>query len=211
MTPKRQPMSYKFPQSLLVQFAKAPELGKVKTRMQPQLSVQQSLLLHCQLVKHTYSVLARSGLAPIELWYSGRDQSKFFETLIPPPFMREQQGADLGMRMYHALGDGLERYETVVLVGSDCPFLTQKILREAFELLSKGSDCVLGPATDGGYVLIGLTRNNLKLFTDVKWGSDGVAEQTRCRLRELAWQWRELAPLADIDTADDIKLLRPLK
>ena len=211
MTGSTRARSYKFPQSLLIQFAKAPELGKVKTRMQPQLTIQQSLRLHRQLVKHCHRTLVESYLAPVELWTTGSDESNFFQTLVPLSPIREQQGADLGRRMHHALGDGLERYEAVVLVGSDCPFLTGQIIRQALEALSRGFDCVLGPAKDGGYVLIGLTRNSVELFADVKWGSDRVAEQTRARLRHLVWRWTELTPLADIDTHEDLNLITPLK
>ncbi len=202
---------YEFPNSLLIQFAKAPELGKVKTRMQPELSPEQSLLLHCQLVKHTYKTLTNSALAAIELWTAGSDKSKFFPALSPVPALRKQLGTDLGMRMHHALLDGLQRYESVVLVGSDCPFWTQALLREALKALSEGMDCVLGPATDGGYVLIGLGRGNIQLFTDIDWGTDQVLAQTRARLRQLAWRCHELTPLADLDRAEDLNLVRSLK
>ncbi len=202
---------YEFPNSLLIQFAKAPELGKVKTRMQPELSPEQSLSLHCQLVKHTYQTLTNSALAAIELWTAGSDKSKFFPALSPAPALRKQLGADLGTRMHHALLDGLQRYESVVLVGSDCPLWTQALLQEALKALAGGMDCVLGPATDGGYVLIGLGRGNIQLFTDIDWGTDQVLAQTRVRLGQLGWRWHELTPLPDLDTAEDLNLFESLK
>ncbi|MBV1930759.1 MAG: TIGR04282 family arsenosugar biosynthesis glycosyltransferase [Porticoccaceae bacterium] len=204
-------MTYEFPHGLLIQFAKAPELGKVKTRMQPQLTTEQSLSLHCQLVKRTYHTLVHSAVAALELWTSGSDSFEFFQDLEPRAILREQLGSDLGLRMHHALSDGLDRYEAVVLVGSDCPFLSPEVLREAFKLLGTGKDCVLGPATDGGYVLIGLTRNSVELFTDIDWGTDEVLAQTCSRLHQLEWQWAELAPLADIDTPEDLNLITCLK
>jgi len=204
-------VTYCFPQALLIQFAKAPEIGKVKTRMQPHLTPQQCVSLHKRLVIHTYQVITRSLLAPVELWTAGSDKSGFFNELCPLPILREQQGADLGMRMYHAIMDGLQRYQSVVLVGSDCPLLTKDTLREALEILSGGSNCVLGPATDGGYVLIGLTRANVDLFTDIEWGTDRVLEQTRVRIKQLGWRWRELKPMADIDTMEDLVAIESLK
>jgi rSAM/selenodomain-associated transferase 1 len=204
-------MIYEFPQALLIQFAKAPEIGKVKTRMQPHLTAQQCLSLHCRLVIHTYHTLTQSCLAPLELWTAGEDESQFFEGLKPMPGLREQYGADLGLRMHYALLAGLQRYEAVVLVGSDCPFLTEDVLRQALEALSGDVDCVLGPATDGGYVLIGVTRSHEELFEGVSWGTAQVLEQTRLRLDKLAWRWLELTPLADIDTPEDLNLITSWK
>ena len=204
-------MTYHFPHALLIQFAKVPELGKVKTRMQPYLSAEQSLLLHCTLVSETYKTLIQSQLAPVEIWTSGSQSSTFFKDLAPSPILCEQKGADLGMRMHHALSDGLRRYKAVVLIGSDCPFMTEGILRQAMGALSSGSDCILGPATDGGYVLIGLTEPSVQLFENVAWGSDKVLEQTKAHLRQLNWNWRELEPLADIDRPEDLNQIRLLK
>lgn len=204
-------MSYHFPHTLLIQFARVPELGKVKTRMQPYLSVEQSLLLHCRMVSETYKTLVQSQLATVELWSSGSQSPGFFNDLEPSPCLREQKGVDLGMRMHHALSDGLRRYKAVVLVGSDCPFITEQVLRQALEALSVGSDCVLGPATDGGYVLIGLTQASVQLFKDVTWGSNKVLEQTRTHLRQLSWTWHELEPLSDIDKPKDLNQITFLK
>ena len=202
------PIDYQFPRSLLIQFAKAPELGRVKTRMQPYLSTQQSVSLHCRLVEQTYRTLTYTpdspALAPVELWTTGRDEEGFFNTMEPPPNRREQQGVDLGMRMYHALEHGLQRYQSVVLVGSDCPFFTVDLFAEALKKLASGIDCVLGPAIDGGYVLIGLSRIDLSLFTGITWSTDQVLAQTRSRLRRLSWQWQELTALPDIDTPEDL-------
>ena len=204
-------MTCQFPDALLIQFAKVPELGKVKTRMQPFLTEQQSLLLHCRLVSETYRTLIQSQLAPVELWTAGSQASAFFNELEPSPMLREQQGADLGMRMQHALLDGLQRYQAVVLVGSDCPFMTEGALRQALEILSAGSDCVLGPATDGGYVLIGLAQPSVQLFEDIAWGTHKVLEQTRSHLRHMDWKWQELEPLADIDKPEDLNQITFLK
>ncbi len=204
-------MSYQFPQALIIQFARAPELGKVKTRMQPQLTLEQSLSLHCRLVGHTYQTLVESKLAEVELWTAGDDVSGFFATLEPPPLLCDQQGADLGKRMHHALQDGLQRYQAVLLIGSDCPSLTGIVIQEVLEKLTTGMDCVLGPATDGGYVLIGLSQANTAVFDGVNWGTGVVLEQTRQRLTKLAWRWHELVPLSDIDTVQDLNQITGLK
>lgn len=73
--------------------------------------------------------------------------------------------------------------------------------------LSEGSDVVLGPAADGGYVLIGLTRLAPELFSDMIWGEDSVLAVTRERLRRRRWHWSELPVRADVDRPADLVLL----
>jgi glycosyltransferase A (GT-A) superfamily protein (DUF2064 family) len=62
---------------------------------------------------------------------------------------------------------------------------------------------VLIPADDGGYVLLGLNRSNMRLFSDIAWGGEQVLAATRERLSELRWRWLELPPLWDVDFPDD--------
>jgi hypothetical protein len=200
---------FRYPRGLLIQFAKAPVPGQVKSRMHPVLSGEQSAALHRTLVRHTLGKLALAQLAPVELWISA--PHPFFTALadLAPSVM--QAGDDLGERMWHAFETALPRARPVVLVGSDCPFFSARYLLQAFHLLlAPDVDAVLGPAEDGGYVLLGLKRNHPQLFTDVDWGTGQVLEQTRDRLRQLGWRWRELPALADIDEPADLELVRDL-
>jgi hypothetical protein len=66
---------------------------------------------------------------------------------------------------------------------------------------------VLGPATDGGYILIGLRQSDESLFSGIDWGTERVLPQTRSRLVAGAYSWQELEPLHDIDEADDLEKL----
>lgn len=200
--------------SLLIQFARAPALGQVKTRMQPQLSVQESLELHCRLVRHTYQTLTATGVAlsaDLELWTTGTDNSAFFADLRPLPTLRMQRGGDLGARMFDALADGLQRHSAVILVGSDCPALKCEHFQFVVDRLSGAEDCVLGPAIDGGYVLIGLSKVDAYLFKEIAWGTDKVLSQTRQRLAALGWRWTELEALSDVDTFADLSSVTYLK
>lgn len=172
--------------------------------MWPTLSSQQCADLHCRLVSDVFNILNDKGLAPVELWITGNDTENFFETLSPKPHVRNQQGVGLGMKMHHALNDGLQKYRYAILVGSDCPFITPQLLKEVITKLSTGIDCVLGPAVDGGYVLIGLSRVDIALFSDIDWGTDRVLAQTRSALQKLSWHWQELEALTDIDTPADL-------
>ena len=96
------------------------------------------------------------------------------------------------------------RAPAAILVGCDCPALTPDYLGAAAASLAAGNDAVLGPAEDGGYVLIALTRADRSLFERVDWGGADVLETTRERLRGLRWRWRELATLWDVDRPGDL-------
>ena len=201
-------MAWTFPHYRLLQFAKAPQPGRVKTRMQPYLTAAAATQLHCELTNRVYTQLLAAELCPLELWTSSADP--FFTELAQgqtPIF--EQVAGDLGERMSAAVTTALSReaVQGVILVGSDCPFLDAGYLRQALEGLESGQDAVLGPATDGGYVLLALAHSNKHVFKDIDWGSERVAAQTTARLDELGWRYSRLAPLADIDRPEDLQLL----
>jgi len=111
------------------------------------------------------------------------------------------------MRMFNAIEEALDDAEWVVLVGTDCPGWTLIDLADAASQLTAGTDCVLGPALDGGYYLIGLRRNHLSLFTDMPWGSDRVFALTVQRLRALGWRLSRLPAYRDIDRPEDLDCL----
>jgi glycosyltransferase A (GT-A) superfamily protein (DUF2064 family) len=111
------------------------------------------------------------------------------------------------LRLYHALACALTRYQSVVIIGSDCPFIDEGYLRQAFQLLQAGNQVVLGPATDGGYVLIAANKVDAGLFENIEWGCERVLAQTRKQLQALDWTWSELKPLSDIDRPEDLPLL----
>jgi len=196
-------LHYAFPEALLIQFAKAPQLGRVKTRMQPVLSEQQSLALHCQLVQRTHRAIHRAALCQSQLWVSGEDRDGFFQSLEPLPEIKHQQGADLGERMHRAIAAGLQQKRAVVLIGSDCPAINSDYLRKAFVALNS-VDLVLGPAADGGYVLIGMKQTEPKVFEGVDWSTSRVLAQTRAKVSALMLSHHELPRLNDIDRPEDL-------
>lgn len=193
--------------SCLVQFAKAPLQGQVKTRMQPALGEAGCLKFHQALVEHQFSLHYQAGVSDFELWCSA--EHPFFDQLVAaaniPLYV--QRGEDLGQRMFNAFHSRFQQYSYVILIGSDCPFLDSDYVIEAINRLKQGAPAVFGPATDGGYVLIGLSRVDISLFEGVRWGTDQVMSQTRDRLKALDWSWEELPHLSDIDRPEDLELL----
>jgi len=202
-------LNYAFPEALLIQFAKAPQLGQVKTRMQPVLNEKQSLDLHCQLVRRTHETLHREALCQTQLWMSGEDNDGFFQSLKPLPEIKVQHGDDLGERMRSAIATGLQGWQSVVLIGSDCPAITSDYLRRALLALER-VDVVLGPAADGGYVLIAMKKAEGGVFEGVDWSTPRVLQQTRGRLAALNLSHVELPVLNDIDRPEDLAHLEVL-
>jgi rSAM/selenodomain-associated transferase 1 len=194
---------YLFPHGCIVVMIKAPRLGQVKTRMQPALSPAQSLALHCDLAHDIIERLQRDLLAPVILQIS--DQHEFFDQFPLPK--RLQCGDDLGARMAHAAQQALNNVDWVVLVGADCPFLDKDYISAAMQLLQKGEQAVVGPASDGGYVLLGLQAVHDDLFFKMPWGTETVFTETSKRLNSLAWHWQAMPMRDDIDRVDDLKKL----
>ena len=202
----------KFPNACILQFSKAPHAGRVKTRLIPALGDIGALQLHKKLLRHTWETLNAFQLAPMQLWSDSSESVDFFSTLFPSVTEpRVQQGADLGQRISHAIEQALQQYEMVIVVGSDCPLLDVDYLNEAFESLQQGNEVVLGPASDGGYVLIGMRSHYPQLFENVSWGTGQVLIQTREILRGIECLWHELPKRWDVDRPEDLEKLSALK
>jgi rSAM/selenodomain-associated transferase 1 len=188
----------------LILFAKPPIPGRVKTRLIPAIGAVAAARLYRQLLEWTLT--AGNSLSGVhkQLWWdgdddgSGRDYAERYGMSL-----QRQRGANLGERMAHALAVAFRSAERAVLIGSDCPETDSAYLRSAFAALTR-CDAIVGPAADGGYLLIGMRRPEGHLFTNIPWSSGKVLELTRQRLSELDWRWEELPGLRDIDEAVDL-------
>ncbi len=201
---------YLHPDARILVFAKAPRAGTVKTRLIPALGPEGAAAVHRLLTTHTVATLSRSRLAPLTLCVTPDVDDDFLRALARRAGMtlEAQEDGDLGRRMAAALRRAQADVARVLLVGTDCPNLDEAYLNAALEALESGADVVLGPAEDGGYVLVGLSRPvDERLFQDIDWGTDQVLEQTRARIRALEWSWRELPPRWDVDRPEDLTRL----
>lgn len=194
----------------IIIFAKAPEPGRVKTRLQPHLDPIACANLHERFTANTLSMACQSHLAPVELWVTPPLKHPFFQDCMRrfPIDIHLQTGSNLGARMHFALEQSLSHCETVIIIGTDCPTIDATYLKQAFDILGTGVDIVLGPAKDGGYVLIGARRVHSALFSNVAWGSNKVLAQTQIALDQLQWSWATLKTLQDIDRPEDLSSLR---
>ena len=199
-----------FPQARLLLFAKAPIPGQVKTRLAGKLGQRGAARLYRRLLYQTLAMVTSTPLCPVQLWCAPDTRHGFFSSCRRDygVMLRRQQGADLGQRMHHALTTALRSSPYAVLIGGDCPSLGVAELHYALTVLAKGRDAVLGPAADGGYVLIGLRRPYAALFRNIIWGSNTVLAATRRRLRRAGLNWAELPPGWDVDRPADLRWLR---
>jgi rSAM/selenodomain-associated transferase 1 len=197
----------------LIVFARAPEPGRVKTRVVPLLGEKGAARLHARLVEQTLDTALAAGIGIVDLYCSPGIGHGFF-LKSKKRFgvgLRSQGGGDLGDRMYRAFERALRSHSHVVLIGSDCPVLRPSDLRSAARALQAGADAVLSPAEDGGYALIGLRRVSRRLFDGIAWSTPEVLAQTRRRLRWLRWQWKELRTVWDVDRPQDVARLEKLR
>ncbi|MDX1609475.1 MAG: TIGR04282 family arsenosugar biosynthesis glycosyltransferase [Halofilum sp. (in: g-proteobacteria)] len=196
--------------SILV-FARAPVPGRAKTRLIPALGAEGAARLHRALVNHALGEAAAAGAERLELWAAGDDAAGELAALAAAhgARLRWQAGADLGARMQAALADAVGRGGPALVVGTDCPWLDTAAIDEALARLVT-HDAVLGPADDGGYVLLGLHRVEPVLFDGLPWGTERVLDVTRDRLAGLGWCWHELTSRGDIDRPGDLERLRAL-
>jgi rSAM/selenodomain-associated transferase 1 len=118
-----------------------------------------------------------------------------------------QCDGDLGARMLAAI---MAASGPALVIGADCPALSPAHIKVAANALHSGSDAVVLPAEDGGYVLIGLRRPQPLLFSDMPWSTPQVMEETRSRLRALGLTWQEPATLWDLDLPADLQRLREI-
>jgi len=193
----------------LIVFAKAPIPGQVKTRLIPSMGATSAAALHEKLVFHCLATAVDASLGPIDLWCTPTVRHPFF-IRCAKEFQVElhtQPDGHLGRRMGWAFDKTLKRASSALLIGTDCPSLTQGDLRKAAEVLVQGTDAVIGPAEDGGYFLLGLRHYDPELFMGISWGTESVLDQTRARLRRLGWRWHELPERWDVDRPEDMERL----
>ena len=197
------------PKRALIVFIKSPMAGNVKTRLIPHLSAEEAANLYrCFVLDVLKSLLPEGPDGRLIVAYqpSNKMPDLSWTGRHPPEFFR-QEGKSLGERLAHAFGTAFGRgCRQVVLIGSDSPTLPPAYIEQAFAALQE-ADVVVGPATDGGYYLIGLSRPCLKLFDDVAWSTDQVFERTVQIAQSQGFRLRVLPTHYDVDTVDDLGVL----
>jgi rSAM/selenodomain-associated transferase 1 len=143
------------------------------------------------------------------LAFAPENAEPYFKNLVQERFhLAPQTNGDLGQRMNDFFNARFqERAEKVVLLGTDSPTVPLDFVDQAFQELEQ-ADVVLGPATDGGYYLIGCSRRLPPIFEGISWSSPQVLCETISRLKDTSWRLALLPPWYDIDTLDDWHMLK---
>jgi uncharacterized protein len=193
---------------VLGMFAKEPRPGRVKTRLAASVSgawaaaVADAFLLDC--LDRFSTVEARRVLC-----YFPADARRFFESCAAGRFLTTPQTAgDLGARMAAFFAQQFqEGADRVLLVGSDSPTVPLAFIEQAFAMLRE-ADIVLGPATDGGYYLIGCASPMARVFEGISWGTSNVLRETMEMIGRHGHRVSLLPPWYDVDNLDDWRMLQ---
>lgn len=197
------------------------EPGRVKTRLGAAIGMRRAAALHRLFVTHLCEQLATTGqrrvvcLDPAE-HLAEFDKELSSRGLVEPWRCLDQGTGSLGSRMRRWFESTLTDHpnSSAILIGGDCPTLGASQIEEAHRLL-QSNQVALGPAFDGGYVLIGIrgpwhsgSEGYERLFRDIPWSTDRVMKTTRERSRQAGWATAELQTMSDIDTKEDLDRLR---
>lgn len=192
----------------VILFAKDPVPGQVKTRLQTVWDAETTCQFYLHILKNSIDKIC--GLDQVDRFvgvYPSRESGYFEDIAFSKDWaVFDQEGDDLGARMQNAFRRRFEEgYEKVVILGADSPTLPSAFIEQA---LHSDRGIVLGPSTDGGYYLIGMTGQVAPVFSQVDWGTDRVLGQTLQRLKEADLQPELLPVWYDVDRPEDVRFLK---
>lgn len=187
-------------------FIKYPQAGKVKTRLGKVIGEQVAAQLYKKFVEDILAIINRIKIKSFIFFSPVNYGNKINEWLGNDIDIYPQQGENLGKRMAHAF-DTIFRlgYNKVVLIGSDIPDIPGDFINKAFEILEKKA-CVIGPARDGGYYLIGFRRERFKsvVFDDIEWSKSDVYQNTILKFNKANLDFENLPIWSDVDDQEDL-------
>jgi len=216
----------------LAVMTKAPQAGRVKTRLVPPLTPEEAAELNKCFLRDTAATISNacSGLRPLGAatlrMHPGGDGAPLqcrgiavytpvgaesaYTDILPADFsLLPQRGDKFGERLYFAVEDLFKcGFASVCLIDSDSPTVPAENLAEASELLSTSEDrVVLGPSDDGGYYLIGVKKLYWHLFEQIDWSTERVFNQTMQRATEIGLEIKLLPTGYDVDDAASLRRL----
>lgn len=192
---------------LILLFIKTPVRGYVKARLAESIGEEAALDLYKNFVLDILDTL-KSSRYPFRICFSPPEAASLIADWLGPAHQYDAQyGKDLGERMEHAFRKAFsEGHDAAVLVGSDIPDLPKSVFHEAIGVV-EARDMAIGPAVDGGYYMIGLTRSNRvpDLFRGIAWSSSTVFPQTMNVASRAGLVVHQLPLWRDVDTLDDLQ------
>jgi uncharacterized protein len=191
----------------LIIFVKAPRPREVKTRLAEGIGPEAACEAYCELVDRVLDQV--SSFRDVELRFAPDDAVKEVKPWLRANWTATAQGrGHLGERLTRTFADAFaEGCARVVAIGSDCPDLTARDVMEAWNALET-QEVVVGPASDGGYWLIGLNAQCDRIFEQIDWSTARVFDQTMERVKASGKSYHLLRQLTDVDTEYDWKAYR---
>jgi hypothetical protein len=187
----------------LVIFVRNPISGQVKTRLAKDIGDERALEIYLQLLQHTLKITR--GLSFRKFVYYADEVSDYDLWSVPGYTKRMQSGTNLGERMLNSFKELFEQgFTRIVIIGSDCLQLQTENLQEAVTLLESNT-AVIGPASDGGYYLLGLTKLYPELFVNKPWSTNQVLTKTIDDFNNQGISYALLEELSDIDDITDLE------
>ena len=193
----------------LLLFVKSPIKGQVKTRLAAQTGGDFVVELYKCFVEDMISLVENLGVQFKVCFCPANTKSTFLKWLGEQHCYRAQTGNNPGERLRNSFGNAFEEgFSNVIAIGSDSPDLPVHYLTESFEVLD-AHDTVIGPANDGGYYLIGFSKEGFipDVFDNISWSTDSVFEQTISILKRHGRKMYLLPLWHDVDTTADLKSL----
>lgn len=187
---------------------RAPIEKKVKTRLSASIGAYHATALYKHFVSDILATLDDSGFPVVIACAPEKDKAFYAAWLGSSRRYTMQRGKDLGERLHNLFQDLFDRdYSSIVIVASDSPDLSLPIFEESFSFL-ENHDAVIGPATDGGYYLLGFNKGRLlqDVFSGIPWGTGSVFAKTTDVFRKHDLSFHVLPVWDDIDVRDDLKL-----
>jgi hypothetical protein len=182
-------------------FVRNPELGKVKTRLAATVGDEEALNIYCLLLNHT---MQQAGKVAADKFVFYHQQIKADDIWNKDGFYKKlQTGESLGDKMKAAFDEIFNLgYNKIMIIGSDCLQLNSTIINAGFGLLDE-HDTVIGPATDGGYYLLGMKKNYGFLFDNKAWSTENVFDDSMKDMQHHQLSTGLLPVLTDVDTEAD--------
>jgi hypothetical protein len=188
---------------VLLVFAKTPLPGAAKTRLHPALGAERAAELAAAFLRDTWQLaLSVAELAAVLVLEGDPAAQPLLDADIWP-----QGDGDLGARLERALRRGIQEAGFAIAIGTDLPGLPADRISRAVELLASGAPSVLGPAADGGFYLLGLSRCPDGVLSGLPWSSERVYAETRARLTTLGLPPAQLDAWFDVDSPADLERL----
>lgn len=195
---------------VIIFFTRIPELGKIKTRLEPFLTKELCVELQTAFIKDIYNNIKTMGIDIIISYSSMGDLDTLRNIVDKDVKFIKQEGNDIGEKMHNSISFSLKQYNRAVLIGSDLPLLNKKDIELAFNILEE-KDLVISPTYDGGYYLIGMKEENPDIFK-MKYSTSSVFEETLDRIQSIGLSYGKGNIQLDIDDKNDfISLHKVLK